>query len=209
MPFPIVLTGFLSGLALIVAIGAQNAYVLRLGLGARGRTIAAVVAVCALSDALLICLGVAGIGALTQAAPAALLVMRLAAIAFLLIYGALSLRRAFRNTESLRAEGLTPPRTWPAVVTVLAFTWLNPHVYLDTVLFLGSLADGFGAQRWWFAAGAILASIVWFTALGFGARLLRPVFAKAWTWRALDGAIAVIMFVLAAGLIAELLHPAA
>lgn len=208
MPFSILATGFVAGLALIVAIGAQNAYVLRIGLSAKTGTVTAVVLVCAVSDTALIAAGIAGIGVLTELAPPVLVVLRLAAIVFLLVYGALSLRRALRSPETLEAANASPPRLWPAVLTVLAFTWLNPHVYLDTVLFLGSIGNQFGDQRWWFWLGAAAGSWAWFLALGFGARALRPLFAKPWTWRVLDALIALIMLVLATVLIVELVHGA-
>ena len=200
----VALTGLFSGLALIVAIGAQNAYVLRTGLSARRRVVLAVCLVCALSDAVLICAGVGGIGVLTHVAPWVLTLLRVAALGFLLVYGVLSVRRALHEDGGLQAQEAAAPGLGAALATVLAFTWLNPHVYLDTVLFLGSLGNSHGELRWFFALGAILASWIWFFALGFGARGLRPLFAKAWTWRVLDAAIALIMFVLAIKLVLEL-----
>ncbi|ARC55724.1 Arginine exporter protein ArgO [Frondihabitans sp. 762G35] len=191
------LFGFLTGLSLIVAIGAQNAFVLRLGIEGRNRVIAPVVAICALSDGLLILLGVLGIGAVVEAAPVALVVVRIVGAGFLLVYGLFAARRAIRPgvlvaTESERRTGLRV-----AVTTALALTWLNPHVYLDTVLFLGSVANQQGAgERWWWTGGAFLASCVWFASLGFGARLLRPVFARPSAWRVLDALIAVVMIAL-------------
>ncbi|WP_233548675.1 LysE/ArgO family amino acid transporter [Galactobacter valiniphilus] len=204
MPLSIVFTGMLSGLALIVAIGAQNAYVLRTGLSAKRSVVLVVSLVCALSDTVLIVAGVAGIGFLSSAAPWVLTLLRVAALLFLLVYGALSLRRALGPGGGLEAQSAAAPGLGAALATVLAFTWLNPHVYLDTVLFLGSLAGNYGENRWFFALGACVASWLWFFALGIGARKLRPLFAKAWTWRVLDGLIALIMFALAVGLIVEL-----
>ena len=193
------LSGFGSGLALIVAIGAQNAFVLRQGL--RREHLAAVVAVCILSDAVLILAGTAGIGRLTQAAPLALDIVRWAGAAFLLAYAFLSLRRAL-NPSGLQAAGRAGGTLTAAVLTCLGLTWLNPHVYLDTVVLLGSLAATHGPDgRWAFAAGAVAASTVWFTALGFGARLLAPVFARPRAWQILDAAIAVFMVLLAASLL--------
>lgn len=206
MPPSAAIAGLLTGLTLIVAIGSQNAYVLRLGLVAPRTTVAAVAAFCALSDAALIAVGVAGVGALSTLAPWALTLLRLGGVAFLVVYGVLSLRRALSPGAGLEAAKQSTPRVGAAVATVAAFTWLNPHVYLDTILFLGSVGAGFGVQRWWFAAGAICASVLWFFSLGFGARLLRPIFAKAWTWRILDGLIALIMFGIAASLVVELLR---
>jgi L-lysine exporter family protein LysE/ArgO len=195
------LLGFATGLSLIVAIGAQNAFVLRIGIAARARVVAPVVLVCALSDAVLISAGVAGIGALVEAAPAALVVIRVVGSGFLIVYGLLAAVRSLRrHSEALVAapgdRGLSEVRRRDqrrAISTALAFTWLNPHVYLDTVLFLGSVANHQGPEaRWFFAAGAVTGSFVWFTALGFGARLLRPVFANPVAWRVLDAVIAVV-----------------
>jgi len=189
-------TGLGAGLALIIAIGAQNAFVLRQGL--RGEHVGLVVLVCMLSDAVLIAAGIVGIGELIRAAPAVVVVIRLAGAAFLLAYGVFAARRAFRP-GTLTASGRQGALGRKAVLaTVLALTWLNPHVYLDTVLLLGTLANQHGELRWWFGAGAVLGSVLWFSALGFGARLLRPVFAKPAAWRVLDGAIAVVMVFLAA-----------
>ncbi|WP_346958522.1 LysE/ArgO family amino acid transporter [uncultured Arthrobacter sp.] len=196
-----VFAGLSAGLSLIVAIGAQNAFVLRQGI--QRSHVAMVVAVCAVSDLVLILLGVAGIGVLLDQAPAALVVIRWAGAAFLLVYGALAARRAVRG-EQLDLPGDKPPGSRAAVLaTCLAFTWLNPHVYLDTVLLLGSLAAAQGETgRWWFAAGAGLGSIAWFTALGAGARFLSPVFRRRAAWRVLDAGIAVVMVTLAVLLLA-------
>lgn len=189
--------GMVTGLSLIVAIGAQNAFVLRLGIEGRVRIIAPVVAICALSDAVLIVAGVLGLGALITAAPIALVVIRVFGAGFLIVYGILAARRAILP-GALVAElpaGRTGLRV--AVTTVLVLTWLNPHVYLDTVLFLGSVASQQGpTERWWWVGGAIAASILWFGCLGFGARLLRPVFARPGAWRVLDAVIAVVMIAL-------------
>lgn len=193
------LTGFVSGLALIIAIGAQNAFVLRQGL--RREHLPAVVAVCILSDAVLILAGTAGVGRLTQSAPLALDVIRWAGAAFLLAYAFLSLRRVLRP-QSLRAADAGRGTLAAALITCLSLTWLNPHVYLDTVVLLGSLAATHGPDgRWIFAVGGVAASAVWFSALGFGARLLAPVFARPRAWQILDLAIAVFMIVLAVSLV--------
>lgn len=191
--------GFGTGLSLIVAIGAQNAYVLRVGLAGRHRVVTAVVAVCALSDAALVTAGTLGIGAVVARAPAVLDVLRALGVAFLLAYGALALRRAARPGGSALVSGAGDAyRLGPTLLAVAAFTWLNPHVYLDTVLFLGSLANQQGpAQRWWWVGGAVAASLAWFASLGFGARLLRPLFARPAAWRLLDAAIGVVMVALA------------
>ena len=193
-------TGFGMSISLIAAIGAQNAFILRQGI--RREWVLPLVAICALSDAVLILAGVAGIGFLVDELPLALEILRWAGAAFLIGYGLISLKRAFtrRKLETETSGEKTP--LWSAVAVCLALTWLNPHVYLDTVLLLGSLASSHGDEgRWLFGIGAATASAVWFTALGFGARLLRGVFEKPLSWRILDGIIAVVMFAIAAGLI--------
>jgi L-lysine exporter family protein LysE/ArgO len=194
------IAGLGFGLSLIIAIGAQNAYVLRQGL--RREHVLVVVAICALSDLALIGVGVAGLGSLVQLFPIALIVVRIAGAGFLLIYGLLAARRALRPAQSLTtdADGARTPLV-TAVLTTLALTWLNPHVYLDTVVLLGSVAGTHGDDRWWFGLGAGLGSITWFSALGFGARLLRPVFARPVAWRILDAVIAIVMIALAASLV--------
>ena len=187
------LLGLATGLSLIIAIGSQNAFVLRLGIEGRNRVIAPVVAICALSDAVLIIAGSLGLGVLVEAAPVALIVIRVIGAGFLIVYGLFAARRAFRPAALIVSGG---GRTGLAagMTTALALTWLNPHVYLDTVVFLGSVANQQGVdERWWWVGGAVAASVLWFSALGFGARLLRPVFAKRVAWRILDGAIAVVM----------------
>ena len=189
-------TGFLTGLTLIIAIGAQNAFVLRQGL-LRSHVVV-VVAICALSDLVLIVAGVAGVGTIIEEAPVAITVVRWLGVAFLTWYGVSSLLRA-RQPDSLRAAtgGAAGRRT--AVVTAVALTWLNPHVYLDTVLLLGSIANQHdGDGRWWFAAGAGVASIVWFTGLGYGARRASGVLSSARAWQVLDVLIGLTMLAIAA-----------
>jgi L-lysine exporter family protein LysE/ArgO len=187
------------GLSLIVAIGAQNAFVLRQGL--RREHVLPIVLVCALSDAVLIVAGVAGAGAVFAVAPELLTVVTWAGAIFLVGYGVLAARRAIRPT-ALAADGASVrTQLAAALATCLALTWLNPHVYLDTVVLLGSIANTHGADRWWFGAGAVLGSVVWFTALGFGARLLQPVFARPSAWRVLDAVIAVVMVAIAVSLV--------
>lgn len=192
------LVGFGTGLGLIVAIGAQNAFVLRQGI--RRSFVGPVVAVCAAADALLIVAGVLGIGGLVQAAPWFLDVVRWGGVVFLLGYAVLAARRAL-HPDALRASGGGVTSVGAAVGAAVALTFLNPHVYLDTVLLVGSVANQHGPDdRWEFAAGAVTASLVWFTALGYGARLLAPVFARPSAWRVLDAGIAVLMVVIAVGL---------
>lgn len=195
---PTLLTGFLTMLTLIVAIGAQNAFVLRTGL--TRHHVGLVVLVCALSDAVLVVAGVLGVGGVVTSHPGLLTWVRWIGAAYLVGYGLSCLRNA-RHPKSLAAAAETPARRG-VLSTVLALTWLNPHVYLDTVLLVGSLANQHpGSGRWWFAAGAIGASMLWFTALGYGARLLAPLFARPRTWQLLDVAIALVMFAIAAVLV--------
>jgi L-lysine exporter family protein LysE/ArgO len=189
------LAGFATSLALIVAIGSQNAFVLRQGI--LREHVLPLVAFCALSDALLILAGVAGGGALVQQYPVALEVARIGGAVFLAAYALFAARRALQPAAllPLDAPGLSLPA---ALATCFGFTFLNPHVYLDTVVLLGAVATQRGeAGRWWFAVGAASASLCWFAALGFGARLLRPVFARPLAWQVLDGVIAATMASLA------------
>ena len=192
-------SGLALGLGLIVAIGAQNAFVLRQGL--RLEHVTAVVAVCAVSDLALIAAGVLGAGAALSRVPWLIPAVCFGGAAFLLSYGFLAARRALRPGSLLPDP--TGARTGPAVTvaTCLALTWLNPHVYLDTVVLLGSTSATFGERRWEFAAGAGVASLLWFAGLGYGARLLRPVFARPTAWRVLDGVIALIMVGLGVSLV--------
>lgn len=199
MILSIVLAGLGAGLSLIVAIGAQNAFVLRQGL--RGEHVGWVVALCVGSDIVLICAGTAGLEQLSQVAPWALPVMRWGGVGFLVVYGFLSLRRAWKGQVLVDGDERTKSARWPTILTCLALTWLNPHVYLDTVLLLGSLAVSHQPYQWWFAVGAMCGSCLWFPLLGYGARWLRPVFASPASWRVLDVAIAVVMWGIAASLI--------
>jgi L-lysine exporter family protein LysE/ArgO len=192
------LTGLVTGLSLIVAIGAQNAFVLRQGLARQH--VAIVVAICAMADVALIVAGVAGIGRIVERAPAALDVVRWLGVAFLTWYGVSSLLRA-RHAEALEAANERALSRRGAAVRATALTFLNPHVYLDTVLLLGSLAAHQGPTgRWWFALGACVASVAWFTALGYGARLLSPLLRKRRAWQVLDVLIGLTMLAIAAGL---------
>lgn len=187
--------GFVTGAGLIIAIGAQNAFVLRQGL--QRSHVGLVVTVCALSDALLILLGVAGIGVLIQQWPVLLQALRFGGAAFLAWYGLQAAQRAWQGSAVL-AAGQNDTTSWQQVLlTCLAFTWLNPHVYLDTMVLIGSLSTRYpGTAQWAFGLGACAASMAWFSALGFGARLLQPVFNRPRAWQILDGCIAVIMLLL-------------
>jgi len=195
------LSGLATGLTLIVAIGAQNAFVLRQGL--RRAHVGPVVTVCTVSDYALILAGTAGLGAVIRYAPWALLVVRWLGVAFLVCYGLSSAWRA-RRPSALSAggePGSGSRRPGATVARTLALTWLNPHVYLDTVLLLGSIANAHGPSgRWWFAVGACVGSTIWFAGLGFGARLLAPLLARPRAWQVLDLLIAATMLLIAAGL---------
>lgn len=192
------LPGLFAGLSLIIAIGAQNAFVLRLGL-ARNH-VAAAVAICATSDALLIAAGISGLGVIVRSIPVALVVLKWVGIAYLTWYAIKSFRSAAHpevllpgdeNTQSLRT----------VIAMTLAFTFLNPHVYLDTVLLLGSIGNQYRPDQWWFALGATCASILWFCTLGFGARAAARLMSRPITWRVLDVTIAVVMLLIAIRLV--------
>ncbi len=193
------LAGLGFGLSLIVAIGAQNAFVLRQGL--RKEHVFVIVAICAVSDALLIALGVAGLGAIIQQLEWLLLLIELVGGLFLCTYGVMAAKRAWKPEVLNTDTGGKAVSLKVAAGTALALTYLNPHVYLDTVLLLGSIAGTYEANRWWFAAGAMLGSVIWFSTLGFGARLLDPVFKRPSAWRVLDAIIAVVMFTLGMSLL--------
>jgi L-lysine exporter family protein LysE/ArgO len=195
------MTSFLSGfglsLSLILAVGAQNAFVLCQGL--RGEHVLAVVLFCALSEVLLITAGVAGFGALIENSPGLLSVFRWGGAAFLVVYGARALRSAWIGQSALEAgQGTSSLRA--AIATCFAMTWLNPHVYLDTVVLLGGLGAA-AALPAAYAVGAMSASILFFALLGFGASVLRPVFARPSAWRVLDAFVALVMWAIAAGLV--------
>lgn len=188
------LSGFATTMTLIAAIGAQNAFVLRQGI--RREHVLPVVALCTVSDLVLIAVGIAGFGALVTAHPNVVTLARFGGAAFLLGYGLLAARRALKPGALTPAEA-KPARLASVVGTCLALTFLNPHVYLDTVVLLGALANEHHDGRWLFGVGAVTASAVWFTGLGFGAQRLAGLFAKPCTWRALDLVIAVVMICLA------------
>lgn len=193
------ISGFLLGLSLILAIGAQNAFVLRQGL--RREHVFAVCLVCALSDAILIAVGVTGFGAVVEAAPWLSPLMRYAGAAFLFVYGLRSFRAAFNDRSALLPSEQKGEGLWRTVLICLAFTWLNPHVYLDTLVLLGSTAAQYGDFRLVFGLGAMLASFAFFFSLGYGARLLSPVFARPRAWQILDCVIGTVLVCLAFGLV--------
>ena len=191
--FTSVLAGFAASAVLIIAIGAQNAFVLRQGL--RREHVVAVVLTCALSDLLLILAGIGGLGAVITARPGLVTVVRWIGAAFLIAYAGLAARRALRPA-ALNPADRAPATLRATLLTCLALTYLNPHVYLDTVLLLGSVAQQH-AHRWLFGLGAAAASLAWFTALGAGAHRLGPLLARPAAWRVLDALIAVVMLAVA------------
>ncbi|MDC1286348.1 LysE/ArgO family amino acid transporter [Gammaproteobacteria bacterium] len=189
------LFGFSLGFSLILAIGAQNAFVLKQGL--KDEHVFLVCLICALSDALLILLGVSGFHLLVAAWPGVVDIARFGGALFLFTYGLLSFWRALRVQQGLEPSEIKSNSAWQSALTCLAFTWLNPHVYLDTVVLLGSVSTQFADSIYWFTSGAMTASFVFFFALGYGARLLRPLFADARAWRILDFLIGIIMWAIA------------
>ncbi|HEX3284405.1 MAG TPA: L-lysine exporter [Mycobacterium sp.] len=194
------LLGFVASFTLIAAIGAQNAFVLRQGI--RREHVVPVVALCTVSDMALIAAGIAGVGAVINAHPAAVDVAKVGGALFLFGYGLLAARRAWQPS-ALTPSDAAPARLAGVLVTCLALTFLNPHVYLDTVVLLGTLANAHRDERWLFGIGAITASAVWFFSLGLGARRLTGLFAKPLTWRILDGLIAATMIGLGVAMIAS------
>ncbi|MRX43189.1 LysE/ArgO family amino acid transporter [Agromyces kandeliae] len=222
MDLSVLAAGLGLGFSLIVAIGAQNVFVLRQGI--RREHVFVVAAICTVSDALLIVAGVGGMGAMLQAMPWLVGVARWAGAIFLVGYAVLAARRALRGTdEALVVEEARPDASaagsgtgvvataattrtattalLPVVLTCLALTWLNPHVYLDTVVLLGSVGATHGDDRWTFALGAAIASAAWFLGLAYGARLLGGILANPRAWRVLDGIIAVVMLAIAVSLV--------
>jgi L-lysine exporter family protein LysE/ArgO len=193
------LIGAGSGLSLIVAIGAQNAFVLRQGI--RREHVLPVVLICGLTDALLEVLGVAGIGFVVERAPVVLEIVRWGGVAFLLWYAWTAARRAMRP-QALVAEGGSEGSLKRTILACLAITYLNPHVYLDTMVLMGSIGNAQGdPERWWFVLGGALASIAWFFLLGYGARALTRFFATPRSWQILDWIVAAVMVVIAARLV--------
>jgi len=187
--------GFSLGFSLILAIGAQNAFVLKQGL--RNEHLFLICLICAVSDAALILIGVSGFHLLVASYPGVVAFARYGGALFLFAYGLISFHRALHLQQGLQPSELPRSSAWQAALTCLAFTWLNPHVYLDTVVLLGSISTQFGDRAAWFGAGAMTASFVFFFALGYGARLLRPLFANPRAWHILDFLIGIVMWVIA------------
>ena len=188
------LPGLLTGLSLIIAIGAQNAFVIRQGL--TKQHVFLVVAICAVSDALAIVLGISGLGAIVQGQPLLLEIIRWLGVAYLTWFGIKSIRSAMKP-QSLDAAGVQSGTAMKVALTVLSVTWLNPHFYLDTVILLGSIGNTFGEDKWWFAAGGVLGSFLWFTSIGFGAKAASRYMSKPIFWKVLDSIIAAVMFSIA------------
>lgn len=196
----VVLAGLLTGLALIIAIGAQNAFLLRQGI--RGEQVLAIVLTCVVSDVVAITAGVAGLGVVLERWPGVLPAAQVLGGVYLIAFGVHAAVRAWRPSALEAGQG-TSLSVGRAVLLTLALTWLNPHFYLDAVLMLGTVANSFGDARWWFLAGAVTGSVLWFFGLGFGARLLRGFFARPTSWRVLDSSIAVVMGSLGVALLAH------
>ncbi|MCA0276407.1 MAG: LysE/ArgO family amino acid transporter [Proteobacteria bacterium] len=200
--FSAAIAGFLLGASLIIAIGAQNAFILRQGLLRQHVFILSLI--CALSDALLIAAGVAGLGTLISQSPKLITAVTIGGALFLFSYAIIAFRRALKP-EVLKAANAGEARLGPAIAACLAFTFLNPHVYLDTVVLLGSLSAAYeGQARLAFGLGAATASFVWFFGLGYGARLLEPVFARPASWRVLDFLIGAVMSAIGLSLVSRI-----
>lgn len=195
------IAGFLASLSLILAIGAQNAFVLRQGL--RGEYVTAIVLFCALSDAALIAFGVYGFRLLGPVLPGILAAMRWAGVGFLFIYGALRFRSAYQGSEKLLPANSSSASLAKILAICAVMTWANPHVYLDTVMFLGSISAQYHPDEFYFGVGAALGSFVFFSSLGYGARLLAPVLASIRAWIILEIVIGLTMWSIAFGLIAK------
>jgi len=188
------ISGFLASLSLIIAIGAQNAFVIKQGLLRSHVTL--VVLFCSLADSFFIVLGVGGLGTFVQSQPKALEYIRWFGVAYLTWFGIRSVRSAL-STQSLIVATSEKQSAWKVLLSLVTFTFLNPHVYLDTVILLGSIANQFSDHRWYFALGAATASVLWFTTIGYGARAASKFMTKPIFWKVLDSVIAVIMFTIA------------
>lgn len=187
-------SGFLLGLSLIFAIGSQNAFVLKQGL--RREHVFLICLFCAVSDSLLISAGVAGFSAVTARYPNVVDVAKIAGSLFLLLYGLLSLYNSVKVSHALSTDGEVVTSLTKALLLCFGFTWLNPHVYLDTLVLVGMVSTG-ASSKLLFASGAVSASFVFFFALGYGARLLTPLFAKPKAWNILDALVGILMLYLA------------
>lgn len=192
------LPGLLTGLSLIIAIGAQNAFVIRQGL--TRKYVLMVVLVCVISDITLMAAGVAGLGALILQVSWLLEVFRWFGVSYLLWFAYGSIKSAFKN-DSLKTGDSHSGSRKQVLLSVLAMTWLNPHVYLDTVILVGSIANTFKENAWYFGFGAMLGSVVWFFAIGYSAKAMSGIMSKPLFWKVLDLVIAAVMVTIA-GLLA-------
>ncbi|PVZ66803.1 LysE/ArgO family amino acid transporter [Pelagibaculum spongiae] len=195
------LAGFSLGLSLILAIGAQNAFVLKHGLVKRHVFI--ICLVCAVSDAILIALGVSGFGLMVKQFPTIEQIARYGGALFLLVYALMSFKSAIQLSHQLKSEDQVVGSATKTVMVCLAFTWLNPHVYLDTVVLLGSISTQYEGAKLLFATGAMTASFVFFFSLGYGARLLKPIFDLPNAWKVFEALIGVVMLLIAWSLLAS------
>lgn len=194
------IAGITLGFGLIIAIGSQNAFVLKQGL--KREHVFIVCLVCAVSDAILISLGVAGFSAIIAENPWIEPFAKYGGAAFLFFYGAISFRSAFKN-ETMGSSDVSASSLAAVITTCLAFTWLNPHVYLDTVVLMGSISSQFPAQKVEFTVGAVLASFIFFFSLGYGAKFLLPLFKNPKSWKVLDFLIGIVMWLIAYSLIKD------
>lgn len=195
MIFSTISAGFFTGAGLIMAVGAQNAFILRQGV--QRQHVGLVITICALGDIFLIMSGVAGMGKLVQTWPALLEVLRFLGAGFLAIYGMMAAKRAIQGTEKLNPSEQNITSRRKVLLSCLAFTFLNPHVYLDTMVLIGSISTHYpGNGKWWFGLGTCISSIIWFTTLTYGARFLQPIFRNPKSWQIFDGFTALFMMTL-------------
>ncbi|ACT59962.1 LysE/ArgO family amino acid transporter [Hirschia baltica] len=189
------LTGFSLSLSLIIGLGAQNAFILRQGM--RREHVLPVVLVCAISDAILLIAGAVGFGLLVKQSPNIVEIFRYVGVGFLIVYGSMKFHSAWQGSDGMDLSEKTPTLLLPTVLTAIALTWLNPHVYLETVMLMGSLASQ-SEDKLSFTIGAIMSSFFFFFSFGYGARLLTPLFVKPISWRYLDFGVGVLMWIIAA-----------
>lgn len=192
-------SGFFLSLSLILAIGSQNAFILKQGI--KKQHIVLICTICAISDAILISLGIAGFGAIVNKYPAIEMYARYGGALFLFVYSVLSFKSAFSQSHILKAESGVEKSTLKTVAICLAFTWLNPHVYLDTMVLLGSISTQYEGKQIEFGLGAVVASFTFFFSLGFGARLLAPIFQKPKSWQVLEFIVGLTMLIIALTLV--------
>ncbi|UYM14491.1 LysE/ArgO family amino acid transporter [Endozoicomonas euniceicola] len=193
------LSGFSLGLSLILAIGSQNAFVLKQGI--KNHHLFIVCLVCSISDAILITLGITGFGIIVKEIPTIEIIARYGGAVFLFIYSLISFKLALSESQSLKPEGSSETSLLKTVIVCLAFTWLNPHVYLDAVILLGSISTQYQPYQLVFGIGAVTASFIFFFILGYGAKVLAPVFRNPLAWKILEFIIGTVMLSIAIFLI--------